>query len=210
MAITPLPPPDEMIQAVSNELHALNTASQALDRGQDDQGGAAGIPAKSLPIFGLKADDLREIAPQDDPRGNILAEKAQELGWRFLVHESGGTASLVDCSPPQEQGGKPSSMVIRGPSVERFQLAVEKATEKTPEGLKLEPRVLDFGPLGMTELWLHGIPEVEDLFYSLGKADSDASPRKASEVLEEAMERLRQQAVYPAPGDNAIDDDLGG
>lgn len=96
---------------------------------------------------------------------------------------------------------------MRGPSVGRYGRAGQKAEQEAPEDVAFEPRVLDFGVLGQSELWLHS-PDAEDRFYSLGTAEPVCRDTKA--VLAEAMDRFARQCSVESEDNGDEHDDRGG
>ncbi|MBD8637861.1 MULTISPECIES: hypothetical protein [unclassified Sphingomonas] len=180
--------PESADAFVADELQAV---SRSRGRGDfntaaADAGGGASVPTGAgLPLYGMPLAALTEAALSDG--SDAALGEARQLGWRYLISDARGP-KIVDML--DQDGGKPAAMVIKGSLVDRFGKAGALAEEDAPDRL-FEARVLDFGRLGMSELWLH-CEDGPDVFYSL--ATPEPSRREASEVLGEAGDRARRQA----------------
>ena len=141
-----------------------------------------------LPIYGLPQSQLT-VEALNDVAGALAA--VRRLGWRFYVVDMNGSR-LVDLL---DRPGKPPpiALTVEGPSVDRFAEAGHYAEQDAPDR-RFRPRVLEFGRLGMSELWLHG-QGGDDLFYSL----TDAAPtrRSAAEVFRDAAQRAQRRQLAP-------------
>ena len=172
--------PHDITTKVADDLGAL-----ARTRGEaslfEDTGGGLTSPVASLPVYGIARTALEH-------GGDAALAAAEQIGWRYLIQDGEGTG-LVDHFGTVAGG---SSRVMRGPSVERYGKAGLVAEAEAPKDTAFEPRVLDFGVLGQTELWLHS-PDAEDRFYSLGAAEP--ARRDAAAVMAEALSRAARQSL---------------
>lgn len=156
--------------------------------GPGDLGGGVGkpgAPVDAVPIYGINETQLR-----DDPSAAL--RDARPIGWRTVCadpeDETLGVA-LVDSYAAE--GRADQVRVIRGPTVSRFAAAGTLAEDELEGGgAEFEPRILDFGTLGLTALWMHS-PAVDDCFYPLG--DQHAKQRNSEFVLDEAVRRAELQ-----------------
>lgn len=179
MPIRAMNAPDDITAKIADDLGAL-----ARTRGEaslSDIGGSLGAPIVSLPVYGISRDLLER-------GGNAALGDAKQIGWRYLVQDRDG-AGLVDRFGTAADG---SSRIIRGSSVDRYGKAGLVAEAETPENIAFEPRVLDFGVLGQTELWLHS-DHAEDRFYSLGAAEPVR--RDGTTVMTEALRRAGRHSL---------------
>jgi hypothetical protein len=122
------------------------------------------------------------------------------LGWRSTVVDAKG-AALVDYITNR---GKVTG-VVHGPSVKRLENAGRKAEQDAPVDQNYEPRILTFGTLGMSELWLHS-ETAPDRFYSLSDDVPEAST--AEVMLHRASSLANQQPVWCLS--LPVDDERGG
>lgn len=208
MTIASRDAPEALHTIVADELQAI---SRARGRGNlngtpDDTGGGGAVPTgAALPLYGMPLAALGKDSLKNGPEAAMTS--AQQLGWRFLVSDARGS-KLVDLI--DEAGGDPVAVTIKGPLVERFANAGARAESDQPDG-HYDARVLDFGRLGMSELWLH-CPDRADIFYSL--SDPEPVRRDAAAVLEKAAARALRQGKSAgrrdAPTLDGKPDDRGG
>ncbi len=129
------------------------------------------LPVFSIPIGSLAAD-----------QGNLL-DAAVQKGWRVLTTH-GSAQQLVDLdmegSPRMVRRGNAAAMMIRAGSI-----AETSVVGTTP----FEPRVLDFGRLGMSALWLHDAAG-GDRFFTL---EDDPREIDAAELLGKAAGRASRR-----------------
>lgn len=106
---------------------------------------------------------------------------------------------------PAERFDRTSKLAQETAKLARKAAKLTKETASKPS--RFEARVLDFGPLGMSELWLHSADGSKDKFFSLGA--EDPQPRSAKEVFEEAEERPARQSDW-GNAQFSDDDVMGG
>lgn len=161
-----------------------------------EAGGGAVLPsaAAPLPVYTIPMEALAEKRPSS-------LDDAVQHGWRVLTR-SGTGAQLVDLSAVT---GKPLA-VRRGRSVDILTKAATLAALSSPDDIDYEPRLIDFGRLGLSALWLHSDTNPDFLFRL------DGEPRKTSEVdfLDDATRRARQYLTRPDRKKDDPSGELGG
>ena len=190
--------PEDAVASVRAEVEALSTARQSPQLGGGTKALAAGRALTGLSqAYPLYAMPLAVVA-STNPEGAL--KHAEILGWRSNVVDGEG-AALVDYF----KDGEGVAGVVRGPSAQRLHDAGKRAEKEAPADQDFEPRILTFGTLGMTELWLHS-QTGQDRFYSL--TDDAPRPRSAEDVFKKASGLASQQPVYESG--TAEDNELGG
>ena len=153
--------PGGLARAIASELGAQAAAHEDAAPFGDTAGGADN-PVDAIPIYGVDEARLR-----DDPKAAL--ENARRIGWRTVtadVEDDAGGFALVDSY--RSRGEADQVRVIRGPTVSGFAAAGTLAeAELDGEEAEFEPRILDFGTLGLTALWMHS-PTATDRCWSLG------------------------------------------
>lgn len=208
--------PKGVAKTIAAELGARaavhGTELAALADGDSGGTGAGGELIDAVPIYGVEEALLRR-----DPKA-ALAD-ARPIGWRTLCTDPTNTelgVALVDSY--LREGERDQVRVIRGPMVSHFAAAGVLAEDELEGGkAEYEPRILDFGTLGLTALWLHS-DKAADRFYPLG--DEEAKRRNTRFVLEQAVRRARLQPRFDETGGDraksfdddaaSYDDDRGG
>jgi len=177
MTIVAKAAPGNVAEAALRETAAsAGAAARSLNYAETGGGPPATTSSAPLPVFSIPIGSL--AAEQGD-----LLGAAVQTGWRVLTTH-GSARQLVDLdmegSPRMVRRGNAAAMVIRAGS-----LAEASVTGTTP----FEPRVLDFGRLGMSALWLHD-SSGDDRFFTL-----EDEPREidAAELLGRAAGRASRR-----------------
>lgn len=209
MPIKPADVPDAVA------INAL-TESQSVRRAQVPAGmrdfavDIGGKPAQKaeasqpLPVYSIPIDVLAERGLAE--RGGKALSAAQQHGWRVLTSDSRGV-QLVDVAKDSEL----AVSVRRGSSVAILAKAGAMAEERASADISYEPRILDFGRLGMSALWLHSDQGL-DRFFTL---ELEPKERSEAQLLNEAGARARVRLGAIDHGGGVKDDvdgppDLGG
>jgi hypothetical protein len=200
MAIVPRSAPDVIAQSAMDEATAArSTGAGAPDLEAFDVGGGAKAVATSsapLPVYTIPMEALAEERPS-------TMDDASQSGWRVLTADSRGS-QLVDVSATT---AKPLS-VRKGRSVDMLTAAGQLAEDAAPPGTAYEPRILDFGRLSLSALWLHS-QAAGDLLFRLDSKPAAVSP---ADFLAEASRRARRYIAHStsAAARPGAPNDIGG
>jgi hypothetical protein len=157
-------------------------------------------PSRPLPVYSISPETLIKYGSKSLPY-------AAQHGWRVITMNNDGD-QLVDISSTSY---KPIS-VRRGSSAAILAQASILAEKRLAADVSYEPRVLDFGRLGMSALWLHR-KDGDDRFFTL---ETEPKEQSEQELLGEAQSRARQRIDAADQGGSAKDEksdlpgDVGG
>lgn len=199
MTIAPAIAPDVIAQRAMAEASAARDLRRppGMDRVLMDAGSGDRVEAAAadpLPIYTIAIETLANELPSQ------IAD-ASHQGWRVRTVDAQGE-QLVDLG----ETGEPLA-VRRGQSTEILKRSVALAEQVVEPDVAYEARLLDFGQLGLSALWLyqeHGA----DRFFSL---DREPHELKEDDLLADASARARR---YVAKSDRGAGDsaptDVGG
>lgn len=188
-------PPRGVLKAGTAEVRAVREPDET-GGGHAADGSAPPVSpgeAQALPLFSVPLAVLAKRGPE-------ALGKAKRRGWRLLVDE-GGTVKLVDHINKTGVASMSS-----GSALDHLLAAGEKAArEIEADEATYQPRVLEFGRLGRSALWLHAPdPEVKDRFFTVSAEPEEVS---GADFLAEAAEQA--QARLAAAGESD-DSEIGG
>lgn len=199
MAISPAAAPPGLAQAAMQEAASARDLRRpdGADRELMDLGGGERVEAAAsdpLPIFSVPIEALA-----DETVSRV--EDAVHRGWRVRTADAEGE-QLVDLAVD----GEPLA-VRRGQSSSILLSAARLAEDAADPEASYEARLLDFGQLGLSALWLHR-EDGPDRFFSL---DREPRERGEDELLADASRRARRYLAQADGGADAADvPDLGG
>jgi hypothetical protein len=180
MAIAPPTAPGAIARAALQEAslaRGLNQPQSVASALVDVGGGrkAEAAAADPLPVYSIPIEDLAHDR-------HSHATDAIQHGWRVRTVDSHGE-QLVDLA----REGAPVA-VRRGVSGNILARAADLAESTADPGVDYEARLLDFGQLGLSALWLHHDAD-DDRFYILGRQPREL---KEDELISEAERRARR------------------
>lgn len=176
--------------------HVARTVAAPLDLG-----GQPPAPSKAsppLPVYAISSASLIQSPDQ-------ALSTAEQSGWRVLT-TGDGESQVVDV----EKGSNRALTVRRGASADILARAGLIAEQAADPATNYEPRILDFGRLGLSALWLHSDVHA-DLFFTL-----EPQPKQTSDVelIAEAERRARMRASSADLGGATVNNvkapDIGG
>ena len=182
MAIVPSPAAVSVITNALAESHLARSARHRSLASQAElelggQGPALFQASPPLPVYSIPQAALI------DGVGDVL-KYAQHSGWRVLTTGSDGP-QLVEIEKETHR----ALAVRRGSSAGILQRAGMMAERVASIDVAYEPRILDFGRLGLSALWLHS-DQSQDLFFTL---ESDPQEQSETTILNEAMRRAHNR-----------------
>lgn len=130
----------------------------------------------ALPVYSIPQAALAE--------GGDVLKYAQHSGWRVLT-TGGDESQLVEI----EKDTHRALSVRRGSSAVILKRAGMMAERMASRDVAYEPRILDFGRLGMSALWLHS-DQSPDLFFTL---EPDPQAQLEATLLNEAIRRAHSR-----------------
>jgi hypothetical protein len=134
------------------------------------RGGAAPVHASQpIQLFILKSSDISNTD---------FIEKAEPVGWRYLIVDDGPIA-VADVSTEGTKPGASFASLIRGPLAERFGQAAALAERRyRADPNDFDVRVLEIPSLYISALWLHGPREV---FIPFLEGSQNNNPKEVQE-----------------------------
>lgn len=157
-------------------------------------------------LRGARADRLDVSTPHqifalelDDITGGGGLDRAQPVGWRYLIESEGQVIASAETMPAPD-GTQQVAQFTEGPFVDATDKAV-KTIRKLPklEAAGFELRLLRIPALYLMALWLHS--PTEDLLVPLQPSPigKEGKAMQAAEFFSDLAEHARSRPTLPPP-----------